>query len=81
MLTATQEQMEYEATTRIIGKGSFATVYLGHAVNNARLQLAIKTVHRKDLTSELLRSLKTEIEIMQRVCECPTILQLLGVRE
>ncbi|GLB39603.1 putative protein with domain of unknown function (DUF3543) [Lyophyllum shimeji] len=47
-----------------IGKGSFATVYKGYH-EETRLQVAIKTVKRDNLTAKLFDNLQSEIQILK----------------
>ncbi|BEJ11706.1 hypothetical protein CspHIS471_0201660 [Cutaneotrichosporon sp. HIS471] len=49
-----------------IGRGSFATVYLGHR-SKSKTPVAIKAVSRQKLTSKLLDNLESEINILKAI--------------
>ncbi|KAI3629370.1 hypothetical protein MIR68_012575 [Amoeboaphelidium protococcarum] len=92
----------YETSDQIIGKGSFATVYLGrrlfntgggdgyqctHSNGDSRpsSKIAVKSIIKKDVTPDLLKSLRSEIKILRLVASSDggtrNILSLLNVDE
>lgn len=63
---------------KVIGKGSFATVYLGRRITD-NLPTAIKVIDKKIFANTYnIRSIQSEIEIMKRV-EHSNIVKLLDV--
>lgn len=85
--------MENIIINRVIGHGSFSTVYLGHLGGSAQqkpdlqqmssnkepqLACAIKVVDRFKLNRKLLSALEREIDIMSGLCEHPNIIRYLA---
>lgn len=51
-----------------IGKGSFATVYRGHAASDTKVHIAVKAVARSKLKNKkLLENLEVEIAILKKI--------------
>lgn len=51
-----------------IGKGSFATVYRGHATSDTKVHIAVKAVARSKLKNKkLLENLEVEIAILKKI--------------
>ena len=63
----------------IIGKGSFATVYLGCEISNKTKKLAIKEIEYRKLEGKQREALDKEIEIHKAI-ENTAIIKLINVR-
>ena len=62
---------------KVIGKGSFASVYLGKK-RSTNQDLAIKVVNKQHLSRKIIQSLESEIRILTKVAHAH-IVQLIDI--
>lgn len=69
----------YELTSRVLGMGSFGTVYYGRCFFSGA-EVAVKVVNKKELTETRITRLRSEVELLQQL-DHPNIIKLLHVYE
>ena len=67
MLTYKELKATYDIDRNILGKGSFGTVYKGTNKKNKNHNLAIKAIHKKNLSEEEVNNIHEEVKMIQKV--------------
>jgi len=61
----------YVTTDRVLGAGEFSVVCAGYLKTDPSILVAVKKISRKQLSSEAINRLQTEVRILKRVAQFP----------